>query len=62
MWEEERKEIIENTNEAKKAFGYCYGSFYIKLTKEDMQALLNNKCIAATLNCEEYSVFITLEN
>ena len=63
MWDYyNRKEIIENTDEAKKVFGYCYGGFHIELTEEDIQALLNNKCIAATINSEEYSVFIALKN
>lgn len=58
MFEDDKKEIIENTIEAKREFGYCYGLFPIELTQADIKALNEGKCIAATINAEEYSVFI----
>lgn len=58
MWEDNRKEIIENTDKSKIKFGYRFGGFDIKLTKEDIEALIEGKCVATTINCEEYSIFI----
>lgn len=53
-------EVINNTNKARGEFGYCYGSENYTLSKNDIEALLNGKCLATTINCGEYSIFITL--
>lgn len=58
MWEDDRKEIIDNTLEAKREFGYNYGSFHIILSETELQALADGYCIATDINCAEYSVFI----
>lgn len=51
-------EIIENTDEAQDKFGHCYGSGQYIITKEHVEALLNNKQLATTINGGEYSIFI----
>lgn len=58
MWEDDRKEIIDNTPEARQEFGYNYGGFHIKLSDTELQALADGYCIAADVNGAEYSVFI----
>ena len=39
--EESSFTIIENTEEAQAAYGYCYGANYCGITREDIEALLN---------------------
>lgn len=53
--------IIENTHEAAKEFGFNYGADSYTITKEDIQALLDGKALAAEVNGGEYSIFIALE-
>ena len=33
--------IIENTQKAQDEYGHCYGSSDLKISKEDIEALLN---------------------
>lgn len=54
-------EIIENTFEAQNEFGFCYGAGTFTITKDDIEALLEGKMLATTINCDEYSIFIELE-
>ena len=49
-------------DEAKENFGYYYGAGEYKITLEDIEALKQGKCLAATINCNEYSIFISLED
>ena len=53
-------EIIEAKEKAREKFGYCYGYDIFKITKEDIEALLNGKELATTINADEYSIFIEL--
>ena len=53
--------IIENTYEAAKEYGFNYGADDYIITKEDIQALLDGKALAAEVNGGEYSIFIALE-
>ena len=53
-------EVIENSMKAQNKFGHCYGSETYIITKEDIQALLEGKQLAATIN-DEYSLFIILD-
>lgn len=55
-------EIIENSREAQNEFGHCYGSETHTISKEDIQALLDGKQLATTINCSEYSIFIVLDD
>ena len=57
---EEEIEIIENSNEAMEEFGFCYGAYGYKITKEQVKDLLNGKIVAIDVDCE-YSVFLRLE-
>ena len=41
-------------------FGYNYGAEVYGISKDDIQALLNGKMLATTINAEEYSIFIRL--
>lgn len=50
--------VIENSDEAMDAFGHHYGSEIYEVTKEDIQALLDGKILATTINSDEYSIFI----
>lgn len=51
-------EIIDNTNNAKKSFGFLYGGIEVTLSDEELTALQNGKCVALTVN-DEYVVFLT---
>lgn len=55
-----RFKIIENSEEAEKDFGINYGCEYYSITKKQIEALLQGKQLAATINGDEYSIFITL--
>lgn len=52
--------IIENTDEARKKFGYNYGADHIKITKTDLKELKNGKCFATGINGNEYSFFLSV--
>jgi hypothetical protein len=60
--ENQARIIIENTKEEKQEYekksNGCHGSGTINITKEELKALQDGKCIA--LNDDEYSTFITL--
>lgn len=51
--------IIENTEQAKKEYGYMWGADTFYLTQEMIEALLNGKCIAGDNG--EYVTFIEME-
>ena len=51
--------IIENTEQAKKEYGYMLGEDNFYLTIEMIEALLNGKCLA--VDNGEYVTFIELE-
>lgn len=51
--------IIENTDQARDQFGHMYGSGNTYLSREDIQALLDGKCVA--FHDGEYSHFLTLK-
>lgn len=53
-------EIIENTKEAQKKYGYLYGYGEYKINKKQIEALLNGKQLATEIN-DEYVIFITLD-
>lgn len=50
--------IIENTKEAMKEYGHCWGSEVVKLSKKQIKELLKGKCIA--FNDGEYTTFLVL--
>jgi hypothetical protein len=52
-------EIIENTREAQEQYGYLWGANDVVINKEQLEALLNGKCLAT--NDGEYVTFIMLE-
>jgi len=58
---EDEQKIIENTEEAKKQFGEHCGSQIIKLSIQEIQALLTGKLVAVDV-MSEYVVFIELKN
>ena len=51
-------EIIENSNKSRDEYGHCYGSENIILTIEQVNALLNGKCIA--FDDGEYTHFLSM--
>lgn len=51
--------IIENTDKAKKEYGYMWGADTFVLTKEMLKALLLGKCIAGDNG--EHVTFIVYE-
>ena len=53
--------VIENSIKGMNEYGHCYGSEVYKITKDDIQALLDGKMLASTINCNEYSIFVTME-
>jgi hypothetical protein len=55
-----RFETIENTQEAREEFGYCYGAEEYEITIKDMANLLSGKVLATTIY-DEYSIFIKLK-
>ena len=53
-------EVIENTDKARDEFEkYLYGSDRYFLTKDDLKALSEGKCLATDIN-GEYAIFIEL--
>ena len=53
-------EIIENTDKARNKFEkHLYGSDRYFLTREDLKALAEGKCLATEIN-NEYAIFIEL--
>lgn len=53
-------EIIENTDKARDEFEkHLYGSGRYFLTREDLKALSEGKCLATDIN-DEYAIFIEL--
>ena len=52
--------IIENNEEAMDEFGHCYGSQLYEINKAGLQALLDGKILATTINGDEYSIFVRL--
>ena len=53
-------EIIENTDEARDQFEkHLYGSGNYVLTKDNLKALAEGKCLATDIN-NEYAIFIEL--
>ena len=52
-------QIIENTEQAQKEYGYMWGADTFYLTREMIEALLNGKYVAGDNG--EYVTFIVLE-
>lgn len=50
--------IIENNNKAQEEYGFLYGVNYWKMSKKDIKALLDGKCLVS--DDGEYVTFITL--
>lgn len=53
--------VIDNNLEAMKDFGLQYGYEVFKITKNDIQALLDGKMLAGDYD-SEYSIFVRLED
>lgn len=53
-------DIIDDTDEARKAFGYHYGCELQDISKEQLDALLNGKCLAYFDG--EYAHFLVFRN
>ena len=54
-------EVIENTDKTRDEFEeHLYGSDRYFLTKEDLKALAEGKCLATDIN-NEYAIFIEIE-
>jgi len=58
---DDRIETIENTSEAHANFGENYGAFEIRLTSEQVEALLAGKVVAFDINGREYTGFLSLK-
>ena len=52
--------IIENTDEARDEEGWLYGGAIYGISKEDLKALQEGKCLSSEIN-DEYRIFIILE-
>ena len=52
--------VIDNNEKSEREFGYCYGAETFEVSRDDIQALLDGKELATTINCDEYSIFIRL--
>ena len=53
--------IIDKTEEAKNNEGWLYGGETYVINKEELNALLQGKCLATHINGGEYRIFIELE-
>lgn len=54
-------DIIENTDEARDAYGWHYGGKHLILSEEEIVALFfEGKCIAIDINGGEYVEFISI--
>lgn len=60
--EEKEFEIAENLEQAHKEYQFGYGTEEKLITKEDIQALLDGKCLVTDANCGEYKIIIKLAN
>ena len=58
---DDRIETIENTSEARANFGENYGAFEIRLTSEQVEALLAGKVVAFDINGREYTGLLSLK-
>ena len=53
--------IIENTKLARDEHGWLYGGMDIKITKQQIEDIINGKVLAVKVN-DEYVVFIEKED
>lgn len=53
-------EMIDNSLEGREKFGIAYGAEDFRISKKQVEELLNGRTIAVDVNCGEYSVFISL--
>ena len=56
----EECKIIERTNRAKNKEGWLYGGDTYVISKEELDALLQGKCLCTDIN-HEYRIFIELD-
>jgi len=50
---------IDNTEESMDKEGWLYGGGILSLTRDDMKALAEGKCLSTSIN-NEYRIFINL--
>lgn len=50
---------IDNTDEAMDKEGWLYGGGILSLTRDDLKALADGKCLSTSVN-DEYRIFINL--
>jgi len=58
---DDRMELIEDTAEARDAFGKNYGAFSFRVSDEQISGLLSGKLLAFDINCREYTGFMSLK-
>ena len=54
-------DIIENTNGAQEEYGQRYGYETYRITRKQIQALLDGKQLATDINVGEYAIFVVLD-
>jgi len=58
---DDRMELIEDTADARDAFGENHGAFSFRVTEEQINGLLSGKLLAFDINCREYTGFMSLK-
>ena len=53
--------IIDKTEEAKDAEGWLYGGETYVISKKELEALQQGKCLCTSIEDDEYRIFIELE-
>lgn len=59
--DDDRVELIDDTVEARAAFGENFGAFEFRLTRQQVEGLLAGKAIAFDINGREYTGFLAVK-
>lgn len=58
---DDRVELIDDTAEARTAFGDNFGAYEFRLTREQIEGLLVGKVVAFDINGQEYAGFLSVK-
>lgn len=58
---DDRIELIEDTTDAREKFGENYGAYEFRLTREQVEGLLEGKVVAFDISEREYAGFVSLK-
>ena len=58
---DDRVELIDDTAEARTAFGDNFGAYEFRLTRDQVEGLLAGKVVAFDINGQEYAGFLSVK-